>query len=170
MLPYLSVSTSSLPRVLCIDEFKGNSGKYKYQVTLLDGETHKIIDIVECRHKHFLCDYFKKFPKEQLDNVKCLVSDLWEPYKDIGMTYFRKAKIVADHFHWVRYACNTLDKIRIDVQSNLPKSERKYFKHSRGLLLSRSCKIKETKYDELKYMLNNYSENLRIAYREKEDI
>lgn len=170
MLPYLSVSTSSLPCVLCIDEFKGNSGKYKYQVALLDGETHKIIDIVECRHKHFLCDYFKKFPKEQLDNVKYLVSDLWEPYKDIGMTYFRKAKIVADRFHWVRYACNALDKIRIDVQSNLPKSERKYFKHSRGLLLSRRCKIKETKYDELEFMLNNYSEDLRIAYREKEDI
>lgn len=170
MLPYLSVSTSSLPRVLCIDEFKGNSGKYKYQVALLDGETHKIIDIIECRHKHFLCDYFKKFPKEQLDNVKYLVFDLWEPYKDIGMTYFRKAKIVADHFHWVRYACNALARIRIEVQSNLPKSEQKYFKHSRGLLLSRRCKIKETKYDELEYMLNNYSENLRIAYREKEDI
>ena len=78
LLPYLSVSTSSLPRVLCIDEFKGNSGKYKYQVALLDGESHKVIDIIECRHKHFLCDYFKKFPKEQLDNVKFLVSDLQE--------------------------------------------------------------------------------------------
>ena len=153
MLPYLSVTNSTLPRVLCIDEFKGNSGKYKYQVALLDGETHKIIDIIECRHKHFLCD---------------LVTDLWEPYKDIGMTYFRKAKIVADHFHWVRYACNALDKIRIEVQSNLPKSERKYFKHSRHLLLSRRCKIKENRYDELENMLINYSEKLRIAYREKE--
>ena len=168
MLPYLSVINSTLPRVLCIDEFKGNSGKYKYQVALLDGETHKIIDIIECRHKHFLCDYFKKFPTEHLYNVKYLVTDLWESYKDIGMTYFRKAKIVADHFHWVRYACNALDKIRIEVQSNLPKSERKYFKHSRHLLLSRRCKIKENRYDELENMLINYSEKLRIAYREKE--
>lgn len=168
MLPYLCVTTSTLPRVLCIDEFKGNSGQYKYQVALLDGETHKIIDILECRHKHFLCDYFKKFPQEQLNNVKFLVTDLWEPYKDIGMTYFRKAKIVADHFHWARYACNALDSIRIEVQSKLPKSERKYFKHSRKLLLSRRCKIKEKYYDELENMLINYSENLRIAYREKE--
>ena len=168
MLPYLSVTNSTLPRVLCIDEFKGNSGKYKYQVALLDGETHKIIDILECRHKHFLCDYFKKFTTEQLDNVKYLVTDLWESYKDIGMTYFRKAKVVADHFHWARYACNALDKIRIEVQNNLPKSERKYFKHSRHLLLSRRCKIKENRYDELENMLINYSENLRIAYREKE--
>ena len=168
MLPYLSITNSTLPRVLCIDEFKGNSGQYKYQVALLDGETHKIVDIIECRHKHFLCSYFKKFPKEQLDNVKYLVTDLWEPYKDIGMTYFRKAKIVADHFHWARYACNALDKIRIEVQSNLPKSERKYFKRSRSLLLSRRYKIKEVYYDELENMLINYSEDLRIAYREKE--
>ena len=168
MLPYLSITNTTLPRVLCIDEFKGNSGKFKYQVALLDGETHKIVDIIECRHKHFLCSYFKKFPKEQLDNVKYLVTDLWEPYKDIGITYFRKAKIVADHFHWARYVCNALDKIRIDVQSNLPKSERKYFKHSRYLLHTRRCKLKENRYDELENILINYSENLRIAYREKE--
>ena len=168
LLPYLAVTNTHLPRVLCIDEFKGNSGNYKYQVALLDGETHELIDILECRHKHFLCDYFKKFPKEQLDNVKYLVTDLWESYKDIGITYFRKAKIVADHFHWARYACNALDKIRIETQSKLLKSERKYFKHSRKLLLSRKCNINEDKYDELNNMLINYSENLRIAYREKE--
>lgn len=168
LLPYLAITNTHLPRVLCIDEFKGNSGNYKYQVALLDGETHEIIDILECRHKHFLCDYFKKFPKEQLDNVKYLVTDLWESYKDIGITYFRKAKIVADHFHWARYACNALDKIRIETQNKLPKSERKYFKHSRKLLLSRKCNINEDKYDELENMLINYSENLRIAYREKE--
>lgn len=168
LLPYLAITNTHLPRILCIDEFKGNSGNYKYQVALLDGETHEIIDILECRHKHFLCDYFKKFPKEQLDNVKYLVTDLWESYKDIGITYFRKAKIVADHFHWARYACNALDKIRIETQSKLPKSERKYFKHSRKLLLSRKCNINEDKYDELENILINYSENLRIAYREKE--
>lgn len=168
MLPYLAVTVSKLPRVLCIDEFKGNTGNYKYQVALIDGETHDVVDILECRHKHSLCEYFKKFPKEQLDNVKFFVTDLWETYKDIAFTYFRKAKIVADHFHWARYACNALDKIRIEVQSNLPKSERKYFKHSRGLLLSRRCNIKEERYDELENMLINYSENLRIAYREKE--
>ena len=170
MLPYLAVTTSKLPRVLCIDEFKGNTGNYKYQVALIDGETHDVVDILECRHKHSLCEYFKKFPQEQLNNVNYFVTDLWETYKDIAFTYFRKAKIIADHFHWARYACNALDKIRIEVQSNLPKSERKYFKHSRYLLLSRRCKIKEERYDELENMLINYSENLRTAYREKEEL
>ena len=170
MLPYLAVTNTHLPRVLCIDEFKGNAGNYKYQVALIDGETHDVVDILECRYKHSLCEYFKKFPKEQLNNVKYFVTDLWETYKDISFTYFKKAKILADHFHWARYACNALDKIRIEVQSNLPKDERKYFKHSRYLLLSRLCNIKQERYDELNNMLINYSENLRIAYREREEI
>ena len=128
---YTQHVNSKLPRVLCIDEFKENSGNYKYQVALINGETHEVVDIIECRYKHVLCDYFKKFPKEQLDNVKYLVSDLWETYKDIGMTYFRKAKIVADHFHFARYACNAVNEIRIEVQKKLPDSERKYFKNYR---------------------------------------
>lgn len=169
MLPYLAVSNSSLPRVLCIDEYKGNAGNFKYQVALINGETHEVVDILECRHKHALCQYFKKFPQEQLDNVKFLVTDLWEPYKDIGMTYFRKAKIVADHFHVVRFACQAVNNIRIHVQKHLPKQERIYFKHSRKLLLSRNVNLKTDKQkEELTHILINYSEDLRIAYREKE--
>ena len=171
MLPYLAVTNTHLPRVLCIDEFKGNAGKYKYQVALIDGETHEVVDILECRYKHYLCDYFKKFPKEQLDNVKYFVTDLWETYKNIVFTYFRKAKIIADHFHFVRYACDAVNSIRIEVQKNLPDKERRYFKHSRKLLLSRNCNLKnDEQREELSYILINYSENLRIAYREKEEL
>lgn len=115
MLPYLAVSTSTLPRVLCIDEFKGNTGNYKYQVSLINWETHEVVDILKCRHKHELCEYFKKFPQEQLDNVEYFVTDLWETYKDIAFTYFRKAKIIADHFHFARYACDAVNNIRIEV-------------------------------------------------------
>ena len=171
MFPYLAVTNSHLPRVLCIDEFKGNAGHFKYQVALIDGETHEVVDILECRYKHFLCDYFKKFPKSERDKVEYFVTDLWETYKDISFTYFRKAKILADHFHFARYACEAVNRIRIDVQNTLPTSERKYFKHSRKLLLSRSCNLKKDEQrDELSYILINYSENLRIAYREKEEL
>ena len=122
-----------------------------------------------CRQKHFLCEYFKHFPKEQLDNVKYFVTDLLETYKNIAFTYFRKAKIIAVHFHFARYACNAVNDIRIAVQKSLPKNERKYFKHSRKLLLSRQCNLKtDEQKDELSYILINYSEDLRIAYTEKE--
>ena len=169
ILPYLAVTDRNLPRVLCIDEFNGNSGSEKYQVVLLNGETHEIVDIIECRYKHFLCDYFKQFSKEQLNNVKFFVTDLWKTYKDIASTYFKYAKIIVDRFHFSRYIVQAVDSLRKQVQSNLPKSERKWFKKSRRLLLSRKCKIKnDNDIYNLNYMLINFSENLCIAYREKE--
>ena len=48
LLSPFAVTNTKLPRVLCIDEFKGNAGHYKYQVALINGETHEVVDILEC--------------------------------------------------------------------------------------------------------------------------
>lgn len=171
LLPPLAVSAKHLPEVLCIDEFKGNTGHYQYQVSLMDGKTRKPIDIIECRYKNHLFDYFNKFTLEQRKKVKYVVIDLWRPYKDLARIYFPNAKIVADRFHFVRYAVDVVDNVRKQVQNKLSKSERKYFKHSRKLLLSRYDKLKTDKQkEELNYILVNYSEDLRRVYREKEEL
>ena len=171
VLPSLAVSAKHLPEVLCIDEFKGNTGYYKYQVSLMDGKTRKPIDIIECRYKTHLLDYFNNFSLQERKRVKYVVTDLWKTYKDLANTYFPNAKVVADKFHFVRYSTEALDIIRKQVQNKLPRAERKYFKHSRKLLLSRYDKLKDEKQkEELNYILINYSENLRIAYREKEEM
>ena len=60
-----------LPEVLCIDEFKGNTGNYKYQVSLMDGKTRKPIDIIECRYKTDLLDYFNKFSLNEQKSKIC---------------------------------------------------------------------------------------------------
>ena len=171
LLAPLAISARHLPEVLCIDEFKGNTGYYKYQVSLMDGKARKPIDIIECRYKSHLFDYFNRFSLEQRKKVKYVVIDLWKPYKDLATTYFPNAKIVADRFHYVRYALECVETIRKQVQNKLPRSERKYFKHSRKLLLSRYDKLKvEKQKEELKYILINYSENLRKVYQEKEEL
>jgi len=171
LLPCFATSISTLPEVLCIDEFKGNTGHCKYQVAIVDGKSRKTIDVLECRYKHFLCDYFKKFSMEERRKVKIFVTDLWETYKDIAITYLPCAVVVADTFHFSRYAVDVVNKIRINVQKNLPREERKYFKHSRKLLLSRRCNLKyDNQKEDLTHILINYSEDLRIAYREKEEL
>ena len=171
LLPPLAVSAKHLPEVLCIDEFKGNTGHYKYQVSLMDGKTRKPIDIIECRYKTHLLDYFNKFSIQERKKVKYVVTDLWKTYKDLANTYFPNAKVVADKFHFVRYITEAVDTVRKQVQGKLPQTERKYFKHSRKLLLSRYDKLKEEKQKEaLNYILINYSEDLRIVYREKEEM
>lgn len=171
LLPPLAVSAKQLPEILCIDEFKGNTGYYKYQVSLMDGKTRKPIDIIECRYKSHLFDYFNKFSLEQRKKVKYVVIDLWKAYKDLAKTYFPNAKVVADKFHFTRYATEAVDIVRKQVQEKLSSSERKYFKHSRKLLLSKYSNLKtEKQKEELQYILINYSENLRKVYREKEEL
>jgi transposase, IS204/IS1001/IS1096/IS1165 family protein len=170
LLPYLSVSPSYLPEVLCIDEFRGNAGNFKYQVSLIDGKTRKPIDIIECRHKVYLFNYFNKFTLQERKKVKYVVMDLWQPYKDLAKTYFPNAEIVADRFHYVRYIVQTVDAVRKQVQSRLTPEERKYFKHSRKLILSRSINLNEKQKEELNYILINYSEELRRVYNEKEKL
>ena len=171
VLPPLAVSAKHLPEVLCIDEFKGNTGHFKYQVSLMDGKKKKPIDVIECRYKSHLFSYFNRFNLDERKKVKYVVSDLWKPYKDLANTYFPNAKVVADKFHYVRYATEALDTVRKQVQSKLPRSERKYFKHSRKLLLSNYSNLKtEKQKEELNYILINYSEDLRKVYNEKEEL
>lgn len=148
----------------------GNTGNFKYQVSLIDSKNHKILDILPCRYKHELCDYFKKFSYKERCKVKYFITDLWEPYKDISMTYFPKAKIVADRFHYFRYINIALNDVRKQVQKSLPKSEQKHFFHSRKLFLSKMNDLSDEQIKKLEYILINYSENLRIVYREKEEL
>lgn len=143
LLPCLSVTTSYMPKVLCINEFRGNTGNCKYQVSLIDGISRKPIDIIECRHKIQLFSYFNKFSLEERKKVKYIVMDLWQPYRDLAKTYFQKAKVIADKFHYSRYMVHAVDTVRKKVQSRLTAEERKYFKHSRRLLLSRYINLKK---------------------------
>ena len=84
------------------------------------------------------------------------------------MTYFPKAKIIADRFHYFRYINNALNDIRKEVQKSLPKSERKYFFRSRKLFLSKKENLSKEQIERLEYILINYSEDLRLIYLEKE--
>ncbi len=45
-------------RTTRVIEFKGNTKYYKYQVPILHVKTNKPIDIIECRYKIHLLDYF----------------------------------------------------------------------------------------------------------------
>lgn len=49
MLPCLAVTNYFLHIALCIDEFKGNTGNYKYKVAPINCETHEVVNILECR-------------------------------------------------------------------------------------------------------------------------
>ena len=58
-------SPTELPQVLSIDEFKGNTGKEKYQVIITNPADGTILDIL-------------------------IHDDMWKPYAELSETYLKK--------------------------------------------------------------------------------
>ncbi|AZW08985.1 zinc-finger of transposase IS204/IS1001/IS1096/IS1165 [Fusobacterium necrophorum] len=97
------ISKKSLPKVLCFDEFqstKDSDGAMSF--LFMDGESHKILDIVENRKLPALEDYFSRFSYPVRCQVEYIVMDMYSPYIQLAKRYFPKAKIVLDPFHIVQ--------------------------------------------------------------------
>lgn len=154
-----------LPRVLSIDEFKGNSGGQKFHAILTDPKAHKVFDILPSRAQVSLMQYLNEFPNKK--EVRYFVTDMNQVYRDLAKTYFPNAVIVIDKFHVVRYVTWALENVRKRVQKHLHPSKRNYFKRSRKLLLTHKKKLSQESLETLEIMLI-HSQDLAIAYHLKE--
>ena len=155
----------SLPKVLSIDEFRGNAGGEKFQAILTDPSKHILFDILPNRTQVTLTDYLMGFPNRR--DVKYFVMDMNQVYRDLARQYLPYATIVIDRFHVVRYVTWALENVRKRVQKDVVKGNRRYFKRSRKLLLTHKDKLKQESLDALSLMLQQ-SPDLATAYHLKE--
>lgn len=63
-----------LPEVICIDEFKGDSGGAKYHCIIVDPKNGKILDILKDRKQEVLAEYFRGFKNRK--QVKWVIIDM----------------------------------------------------------------------------------------------
>lgn len=152
-----------IPRVLSIDEFKGNAETGKYQCILVDGKKHRILDILPDRTQSHLCNYFRDIPKYQRNRVEFFISDMWEQYRDLAKSYFPNAKLIVDKYHFIRQVTWAIENVRKRLQRSMPIYLRKYYKRNRRLILSRYHNLKDEKKEETDIMLH-YSDDLRKAH------
>ena len=162
---YINYTNTKLPKVLSIDEFKGNTTAGKYQCILTDPPHKKVLDILKTRELVELSDYFRRFTDRK--NVEYFVMDMWKPYKDIAETYFKNATIVIDKYHFIRHALWAFERVRKIEQKRFSKDRRIYFKRSKKLLLKRMKNLNAEDKDAVEIMLQA-SERLRYAYLLKE--
>ena len=163
----LSFSKPKLPRVLGIDEFRGNAGGEKFQCIFTDPEKHKVLDILPGRQSYHISNYFSSFSKEERANVEIVVMDMTHYYRDLVQSYFPKAMIVADRFHYLRLVYWAFDKVRIEEQNKFHPHRRKYFKRSKALLWKRRDMLTKENLDAVEVMLS-LSPKLAQAYLLKE--
>ncbi len=157
----------SISKVLCIDEFKGNAETGKFQCILVDGKKNRILDILPNRTQPHLCSYFRDVPKDQRNRVEFFISDMWEPYRDIAKTFFPNATLIADKYHFIRQVTWAIENVRKRLQRTMSVPLRKYYKHSRRLILGRYDKLKGESKKECDLMLH-YNDDLRKAHYFKE--
>lgn len=93
--------------------------------------------------------------------------DMWDQYKYIARTYFPKAMIVVDKYHYVRQVYWALDRVRKRVQNTLKDEERLYFKRYRHQLHKMKWELKPNQKQGLRKILS-YSEDLYNAWQLKE--
>lgn len=122
-----------LPKVLSIDEFRGNAGGEKFQCIITDPENKKVLDILPNRKTEDLTGYFLSFKDRK--KVQYFVIDMSGPYRSLAKSLFPKAKIIADRYHVVRQVIWAFENVRKNEQAKFHDARRKYFKRSRKLLL-----------------------------------
>lgn len=154
-----------LPKVLSIDEFKGDTEYGKFQCILASPVDKRIVDILPTRYSSQLYDYLRTFPNRK--QVKYIVMDMNKEYLRLAKLLLPQAAVVIDRFHVVRYCTWALENVRKRVQSKLLKEQRVYFKRSRKLLLSHMGKLSTQSKAAVERMLLS-SRDLREAYLLKE--
>lgn len=134
-LDLVNYGSTSLPEVLSINEFKGNTGGEKFQCIITDAENHSILDILSNRKAADLIRNFLKYPRKQRLNLKYVIMDMSSLFKGVANICFPHAAIVSDKYHVVRQSGWTLENVRKADQKKLSNDWRKYCNRSKYLLL-----------------------------------
>ena len=115
-----------LPKVLSFDEFKSvKSADGNMSFNLCNGETGKIIDIVEDRKLDSLINYFSKYSHKARSKVKFITIDMYSPYVSLIKKMFPNASIIIDKFHLVQLISRSLNKTRINIMKSNKKDYNK---------------------------------------------
>ncbi|QHE61035.1 ISL3 family transposase [Rossellomorea vietnamensis] len=152
-----------LPKVIAIDEYKGDTKEGKYQLIIANGITKEPIDILPNRYKNTIKHYLRKYGAQ----VEVVIMDMSQSFKAAVTQALGKPIIVADRFHFVRYIYWALDNVRRRVQSSWHDYDRKKCKKMRHVFYKKSCKLTE----DNRWYLQRYldmSPELKQAYELKE--
>lgn len=125
---HISNYRCKLTTIICIDEFKASTIAGEYALIIGDSISGKILDILPSRKQDYIYYYFQSISLEEREKVKYVVTDLFESYRTIKDTLFRKSIHIADRFHWIKLATEAFNKTRIRLMNFYLKLGNEQFK------------------------------------------
>ena len=108
---YVKLDRLPLSDIISIDEVHVDLDEYcKYALVIQDFYTGDPIDLLRSRRQNVTEPYFVAIPKEERNQVRYLISDMYNPYIRYVDKYFPNAVPVVDSFHVLQWVTNSIDK------------------------------------------------------------
>jgi transposase len=138
-----------IPHYLGVDE-KAFAKRHAYETLVCDLEKGTVEYVVDDRTQESLETYYRQFSKEELEEVKAVAMDMWDPYVAATRAHVPKAeeKIVFDRYHVTRMMVDAVDKVRRQEHKNLSAQKDEVLKGTRYLWLSNEENVPEWRQEE----------------------
>ena len=151
--------------MLLVDETSIQRG-HKYVTVIKNGDTGKVLDMVEHRSAAALAGFLRSQPRSWRCRVKVVVTDGSRPYRKAINVWLPHARHVLDRFHVVRWFAAGLNAVRRDVQRRKDKAS-PVFDHdvfrARFVLLRRPDRLTPDETERLEQLLERHP-RLRTAW------
>lgn len=142
---------------------------HHYATVMTNQDEARIVDIQIGKSKESALTLFRKH-NNKFNWLNCVTMDFSQSYISAVSEYFSSSYIVFDKFHFSQYVNRVMEKIRRDIQRELPDDLKyKSKKHSRWLVLRRECNMNQGHKARLEQLKEDNAE-LFEAYLIKEEL
>ena len=127
---YVVVPNLPLPESIGIDELHSpvlSRRNASYLCVIVDNEKRCLYDVLDSRSKGYLSSFFVDKTREERYQVKYVTIDMWEPYRDVAMTFLPNAIIAVDPFHVIEHLCRDFENLRISLMKQCPYDSNGYY-------------------------------------------
>ena len=127
---YVVVPNLPLPESIGIDELHSpvlSRHNASYLCVIVDNENRCLYDVLDSRSKDYLSSFFANKTREERHSVKYVTIDMWEPYRDVAVSFLPNAVIAVDPFHVIEHLCRDFDNLRISLMKQCPYDSNGYY-------------------------------------------
>jgi transposase len=139
-------------QVLGLDEFSIRKGQV-YDTAVVDLKHKQVMGVVSGHRQKEIAAFFDALAEPE--QVKVVVMDMHEPFRQAVELCLPQAEVVADKFHVLAHVHRALDQVRTNLQP--PKGRKGELFRARYLLLTAVERLTPERYARLVELLNRYS-------------
>jgi transposase len=127
--------------LLAVDEISIRKG-HRYLTVVLDYRSGRVVFVGKDRRAKTLERFFDQLNDKQLDDIKAVVMDMWDPFIKAVKNKVPHAKIVFDLFHVVANFNQVINKVRNREYKQASEENKAVYKGTRYLLLKNRENLK----------------------------